>query len=94
MAHKQVTHEDVERWFTYQVPTDEQIVDMTRVREAAKVTAHTIVENVPDGPSKTKAIQDLREVVMRANLGIMFEGDEPSHIAQHLVAEQSKTKSL
>lgn len=77
MAHKQVTHEDVDLWFTYQAPTDDQIKRMTIVRNAAKEMAHRMVDEIPDGPSKTKAIQDLRETVMRGNLGIMFEGSEP-----------------
>lgn len=69
-----MTHDAVEDYFTYRTPDEGQIVAMNNIRNKAKELAHVILDETPQCPDQTLAIQKLREVVMRANLGVMFRG--------------------
>lgn len=57
----------IEQWFRYHPPTDEQIECYSRIREEAREFAHTLNSVLPEGPDKTVAIRSLRETVMLAN---------------------------
>jgi hypothetical protein len=61
--------------FEYLKPTDAQVAQMEIVREAAKVYAQTLVDNLPDGPDKTYALRKHREVAMWANIAITRNPD-------------------
>lgn len=64
-------------WFSYKKPTEEQVADMTVLRDIAKDYARMINTIAPDGPDKTYAIRLLRMTVMTHNLAIMFPGVDP-----------------
>lgn len=51
---------DIENIFSYHAPKDDQPQRYERIRTAAKVLAHTIVENTPEGADQTAAIRKLR----------------------------------
>ena len=61
--------------FEYLKPTDPQIENMSRVREAAKVYADALNQLLPEGPDKTYALRKLREIAMWANVAITREPD-------------------
>lgn len=69
----QITTEQLERWFTYHSPTQEQVGQYQAIRNAAKSLASTIVANCPPSPDTTAAIRKLREAVMTANAAIACE---------------------
>lgn len=69
-----VTKENIENWFTYHAPKDDQPARYSKIREAAKVLAHIIQENTPPSADQTVAIRKLREVVMVANASIACGG--------------------
>lgn len=56
--------------FGYLKPTDEQQMQMARVRVAATAYAEILQDVLPDGPDKTYALRQLREVAMWANVAI------------------------
>jgi hypothetical protein len=56
--------------FEYIKPTDEQIAQMAKVREATAEYAAILLINVPDGADRTYLLRKLREVAMWANVSI------------------------
>lgn len=64
-----------ESTFGYLKPTEEQIDQMQAIREAAKVYADCLTENLPEGPDKTYVFRRLREVSMWANVAITRQAD-------------------
>ncbi len=56
--------------YEYLKPTDEQIAQMAKVREAAKVYGDVLEANLPDGPDKTFVIRGHRSNAMWANVAI------------------------
>lgn len=62
--------EDIDHWFTYHRPTEEQIPKYEELRERARSFAQLINELVPECADKTAAIRKLRECVMTANAAI------------------------
>lgn len=65
--------QQIEDWFTYHKPTDEQIPKYLEIREQAKNFAHTLNQLLPDYPNKSAAMRKLRECVMTANAAIALE---------------------
>ncbi len=61
--------------FEYLKPTDDQINQMSVVREAAKVFCHVLEANLPDGPDKTFVIRNHRSNAMWANVAITRQPD-------------------
>lgn len=61
--------------FEYLKPTDDQIEQMSIVREAAAHFAVVLDTNIPDGPDKTYLIRKFREVAMWANVAITRQPD-------------------
>lgn len=61
--------------FEYLKPTDDQVKQMSVVREAAKVYATALDAALPDGPDKTYVLRKLREVAMWANIAITRQPD-------------------
>lgn len=65
-----VTNDDLENWFTYHSPTNDQLWRYDRLRTAAKQFAAEILRSTPPGPDQTAAIRKVREAVMTANAAI------------------------
>jgi len=61
--------------FDYLKPTDDQVEQMSTVREAAKTYAAVLDDVVPDGPDKTYLMRKLREVTVWANIAITRQPD-------------------
>ena len=61
--------------FEYLKPTEQQLIDMSCVRLAAKVYAKTLEEVLPDGPDKTFVLRAHRANAMWANVAITREAD-------------------
>jgi len=61
--------------FEYLAPTEDQMVQMSRVRSAAAAFAGVLEQALPDGPDKTYALRKLREVGMWANITITRQPD-------------------
>lgn len=70
-----VSKQNVETIFTYHAPNDAQIVNLQRVREAAKTLAHVILEEVPQCADQQAALRHVREAVMTANAAIVLNGE-------------------
>lgn len=61
--------------FGYLNPTSDQKDLMTKARSAAADYAEVIEEVMPDGPDRTYALRQLREVAMWVNIGITRNPD-------------------
>lgn len=68
MGH--ITQDNLDNWFTYHAPTEDQIEKYQKLRQSGKFLAETILENVPDGPDQSAAIRKVREAIMTANAGL------------------------
>lgn len=56
--------------YEYLKPTDVQLEQMSKVREAAKVYGELLEKVLPDGPDKTFIIRNHRSNAMWANVAI------------------------
>lgn len=61
--------------FEYLKPTDEQMAEMAKAREASAAYAKALIDILPDGPDKTYALRKHREVAMWANIAITRQAD-------------------
>lgn len=68
-----MTHEEINRLFTYHPPKPGQPERYTAIRDVARVLAQTIIDNTPAGADQSAAIRKLRECVMTANAAIALE---------------------
>lgn len=68
-----ITPQEIENWFTYHAPKEDQPQRYQAIREAAKTLAYVIIENTPNSADQTAAIRKLRECVMTANQSIACE---------------------
>lgn len=64
-----------ETTFGYLKPTEDQQELMTKARGAAADYAEVIETVMPDGPDRTYALRQLREVAMWVNIGITRNPD-------------------
>jgi len=65
-----ITDDDLQNWFTYHAPTDDQKVAYKNIREAGLAMARAINANTPANADQTAAIRKVREAVMTANAGL------------------------
>ncbi len=65
-----ITQNDIENWFTYHAPKDDQPAKYSRIRSKAKELAEVFLTDLPECADKTAAMRKLRETVMAANLAI------------------------
>lgn len=65
-----ITQQDLDNWFTYHAPKDDQPERYVKIRESAKEFAEVVLLNTPAGPDQTTAIRKIREAVMTANQSI------------------------
>jgi hypothetical protein len=68
-----MTEADLERWFSYHEPTEDQIDKYSAIRQTARSLAFVILDMCPDNADRTTAIRKLREAVMTANAAIACE---------------------
>lgn len=68
-----VTAADIDNWFTYHPPTQEQVGRYTVLRDAAKAFALSILNTTPPGADQTAALRKVRETVATANMAIACE---------------------
>jgi hypothetical protein len=61
--------------FEYLKPSDEQLVRMAHLRQAAKDYCCAIERDVHDGPDKTYIIRKVREIAMWANVAVTRHAD-------------------
>ena len=69
-----VTEQQLDNWFSYHAPNPGSVVLYTRLRDAARVFAQSILMNTPPGADQTAAIRKVREAVMTANAAIACGG--------------------
>lgn len=67
---------DVERWFTYQPPSRDDVPKLTKIRDKARELALVIHEETPPSADQSAALRQLREAVMTANAAIVV-GKKP-----------------
>jgi len=68
-----ITQSDIENWFTYHSPKDDQPGRYIEIREAGKALAEVILRNTPASADQSAAIRKVRESVMTANAAIACE---------------------
>jgi hypothetical protein len=61
---------DLDNWFLYHPPTNEQMVAYSALRNKAKELAEDFDRFCPDCADKTAAMRDLRGTLMAMNLAI------------------------
>lgn len=69
-----ITTVQIEHWFTYHSPTEDQLPRYVRVREAGQALALAILDCTPESADQSAAIRHVREAVMTANAGIACNG--------------------
>ena len=62
--------DQIEREFTYHSPKGDQPQRYMRIRDSAKLLAHTIAECAPNCADRSAALRKVREAVMTANAAI------------------------
>ena len=70
MEGLRISDAELENWFTYHSPSQDQTFAYNRLREQARKMAFTIRDNCPPGPDTTASIRLLRLAVMTANQAI------------------------
>ena len=75
-AGRSISDEDIDNWFTYHQPSQEQVQVYNRVREMGRKLAFVIRDCCPPGPDTTVAIRKLRETIMAAIQAIACAREE------------------
>lgn len=70
-----MTHEEIEKRFSYHAPKQGQHELYVSVRAKAKELAYLINDACPEGREKCLAITNLEEAVFWANAGIARDGE-------------------
>jgi len=69
-----ITTDDLANWFTYHAPTEVQVIQYARLRDAAHEFARIILDTTPPSADQTTAIRKIREAVFTANAAIACGG--------------------
>ena len=69
-----ITNEQLDNWFTYHSPKEDQPAKYLAIRESGKAFATAIRDNTPPSADQTAAIRKVREAVMTANQSIACDG--------------------
>jgi hypothetical protein len=69
-----ITNAELENWFTYHAPSEEQQRAYLAIRGAAHNLAEVILENTPACADQSAAIRKVREAVMTANAAVACKG--------------------
>ena len=75
------TQDQLDNWFTYHLPTSEQLPKYQKIRDAGKALAAAIVESTPSGSDQTAAVRLVREAVMTADAAIACDQPQPAQQA-------------
>ena len=67
------TPDDIEAAFTYHPPGGDQPERYERLRQEAKVFAHSLFRMCPESAERTLALRELENAVMWANKSIALE---------------------
>jgi DNA polymerase III alpha subunit (gram-positive type) len=70
-----ITNANLENWFVYHSPTNEQLPKFRAIRDAAKHFAQVVIENTQPSADQTDAVRKIREAVMTANASIACGGE-------------------
>jgi hypothetical protein len=70
----EISQDQLDNWFTYHAPTDEQLVSYKMLRMAARDFANVVVQYTPSCADQTAALRKIREAVMTANAAIACGG--------------------
>ena len=71
------TPQDIENWFSYHPPQDDQAHRYELLRQDFKALANKIIARTPSCPDQTAALRKLRETAMAVNQTIACN-EEPS----------------
>ncbi len=71
---KPAIEDQIENWFSYHSPKDDQPAKYVAIREAGKALALTIANNTPTNADQSAALRKVREAVMTANASIACNG--------------------
>jgi hypothetical protein len=74
MAQPDTVHEQIENWFTYHPPKDDQPGRYLRIRQAGLAFAKVLAENSPPSAALDEALNHTRSAVMWANAAIACGG--------------------
>ena len=61
---------DIDNWFKYHAPTDDQKNRYAKIRAEARHFAHVVQKLTPACADQTAALRKIREAVMTANAAI------------------------
>ncbi len=65
---------EIDNWFSYHSPVDDQPKKYESIREAGKVLAYAIIRNCPKSADSRAAMRKVREAVWTANASIACGG--------------------
>ena len=65
-----ITEQDLDNWFSYHTPKNDQPARYAEIRAAARSLAQAILFNTPANADQAAAIRKVREAVMTANAAI------------------------
>lgn len=68
------TAEQINNWFSYHPPIENQAERYERIRAAGKAFAEVLVAECPESADRTVAIRKIREAVYSANASIACGG--------------------
>jgi hypothetical protein len=66
-----ISQADIDRWFSYQRPNDEDTQRIVTIRAKARELAETIVSLTPKCADQSAAVRKIREAVATANAAIV-----------------------
>lgn len=69
-----ITQAQLDDWFTYYPPEDNQVELYKLVRNAGRAFAEVIIASTPPCADQTAAVRKVREAVMTANAAIACKG--------------------
>lgn len=69
-----ISDDQLETWFEYHAPSDEQVAAYEVIREVGRFFAQTIRNNTPESADQTAAIRKVREAVFTANCAVACGG--------------------
>lgn len=69
-----VTRENLHDVIRYQAPTEEQVSNITEIRNSSIGLIAAILDGCPDCADRTAAIRKVREAMMTANAAIVLNG--------------------
>ena len=69
-----MTNEQLENWFTYHAPSDDDRVVYEKLRASGLDFAKTINDLCPESADKTAAIRKVREATATANMSVACKG--------------------